>query len=54
VHVVQGVCHRDIKLENTLLAGSRTPRVKIIDFGCAKVPGPSRCMLLQPPLVQPL
>ncbi|MFS7916131.1 putative protein kinase CAMK-OST1L family [Helianthus anomalus] len=27
------ICHRDLKLENTLLDGSRTPRVKICDFG---------------------
>ncbi|MFS8016685.1 putative protein kinase CAMK-OST1L family [Helianthus anomalus] len=27
------ICHIDLKLENTLLDGSRTPRVKICDFG---------------------
>ncbi|KAM0030322.1 putative protein kinase CAMK-OST1L family [Helianthus debilis subsp. tardiflorus] len=30
------ICHRDLKLENTLLDGSRTPRVKICDFGYSK------------------
>jgi serine/threonine-protein kinase SRK2 len=33
---VQGVCHRDLKLENTLLDGSPAPRVKICDFGYSK------------------
>jgi serine/threonine-protein kinase SRK2 len=33
----QGVCHRDLKLENTLLDGSRAPRLKICDFGYSKV-----------------
>ncbi len=32
----QGVCHRDLKLENTLLDGSPAPRVKIADFGYSK------------------
>lgn len=32
----QGVCHRDLKLENTLLDGSPAPRVKICDFGYSK------------------
>ncbi|XP_074353068.1 serine/threonine-protein kinase SAPK2-like [Apium graveolens] len=27
------ICHRDLKLENTLLDGSLAPRVKICDFG---------------------
>ena len=31
----QGVCHRDIKLENTLLDGRTLPRVQLCDFGCA-------------------
>ncbi|KAG1660341.1 hypothetical protein FOA52_014394 [Chlamydomonas sp. UWO 241] len=31
-----GVCHRDLKLENTLLDGSRAPRLKICDFGYSK------------------
>ncbi|KAF5791631.1 putative protein kinase CAMK-OST1L family [Helianthus annuus] len=31
------ICHRDLKLENTLLDGSRTPRVKICDFGYSKI-----------------
>jgi serine/threonine-protein kinase SRK2 len=33
----QGVCHRDLKLENTLLDGSPAPRVKLCDFGYSKV-----------------
>jgi serine/threonine-protein kinase SRK2 len=28
-----GVCHRDLKLENTLLDGRPAPRLKICDFG---------------------
>ncbi|RRT50094.1 hypothetical protein B296_00014188 [Ensete ventricosum] len=31
------ICHRDLKLENTLLDGSPTPRVKICDFGYSKI-----------------
>jgi len=31
-----GVCHRDLKLENTLLDGSPQPKVKICDFGYSK------------------
>lgn len=34
---MQQVCHRDLKLENTLLDGSAAPRVKICDFGYSKV-----------------
>lgn len=30
------ICHRDLKLENTLLDGSLAPRVKICDFGYSK------------------
>ncbi|CAN6449423.1 unnamed protein product [Victoria cruziana] len=30
------VCHRDLKLENTLLDGNATPRLKICDFGYSK------------------
>ncbi|WOL06114.1 serine/threonine-protein kinase SAPK3-like [Canna indica] len=30
------ICHRDLKLENTLLDGSPTPQVKICDFGYSK------------------
>ncbi|MQL71206.1 hypothetical protein Taro_003535 [Colocasia esculenta] len=30
------VCHRDLKLENTLLDGSSPPRLKICDFGYSK------------------
>ena len=32
-----GVCHRDLKLENTLLDGNPAPRLKICDFGYSKV-----------------
>ncbi|XP_023551762.1 serine/threonine-protein kinase SAPK3-like isoform X1 [Cucurbita pepo subsp. pepo] len=31
------ICHRDLKLENTLLDGSPTPQLKICDFGYSKV-----------------
>lgn len=31
-----GVCHRDLKLENTLLDGKPAPRLKICDFGYSK------------------
>jgi serine/threonine protein kinase len=31
-----GVCHRDLKLENTLLDGRPAPRLKICDFGYSK------------------
>ncbi|KAK9905285.1 hypothetical protein M0R45_000337 [Rubus argutus] len=34
-HAMQ-ICHRDLKLENTLLDGSTAPRVKICDFGYSK------------------
>ncbi|KAM0935496.1 putative protein kinase CAMK-OST1L family [Dioscorea sansibarensis] len=30
------ICHRDLKLENTLLDGSPIPRLKICDFGYSK------------------
>lgn len=33
----QQICHRDLKLENTLLDGSPAPRLKICDFGYSKV-----------------
>lgn len=36
---MQGVCHRDLKLENTLLDGNPAPRLKICDFGYSKVGG---------------
>lgn len=36
-YLVKQVCHRDLKLENTLLDGSPTPRLKICDFGYSKV-----------------
>jgi len=32
----EGVCHRDLKLENTLLDGMPSPRLKICDFGYSK------------------
>ncbi|KAH9664670.1 serine/threonine-protein kinase SRK2A [Citrus sinensis] len=31
------ICHRDLKLENTLLDGSAAPRLKICDFGYSKL-----------------
>lgn len=31
-----GVCHRDLKLENVLLDGSHSPKLKICDFGYSK------------------
>ncbi|KAJ0077859.1 hypothetical protein Patl1_36674 [Pistacia atlantica] len=31
------ICHRDLKLENTLLDGSPTPSGKICDFGYSNV-----------------
>lgn len=34
-HAMQ-VCHRDLKLENTLVDGSPAPRLKICDFGYSK------------------
>ena len=37
---VQGICHRDLKLENLLLDGSKAPRLKICDFGYSKVAPP--------------
>ncbi len=33
---LQGIVNRDIKLENTLLDGSRRPLLKICDFGYSK------------------
>ncbi|XP_078437782.1 serine/threonine-protein kinase SAPK3-like [Wolffia australiana] len=30
------ICHRDLKLENTLLDGSPAPRLKVCDFGYSK------------------
>ncbi|KAG0502835.1 hypothetical protein HPP92_002907 [Vanilla planifolia] len=30
------ICHRDLKLENTLLDGNPTPQLKICDFGYSK------------------
>uniref|UniRef100_A0A0D9WGX2 non-specific serine/threonine protein kinase n=1 Tax=Leersia perrieri TaxID=77586 RepID=A0A0D9WGX2_9ORYZ len=30
------ICHRDLKLENVLLDGSKAPRLKICDFGYSK------------------
>ena len=35
--LVKQICHRDLKLENTLLDGSPAPRLKICDFGYSKV-----------------
>ncbi|TYK05391.1 serine/threonine-protein kinase SRK2H-like [Cucumis melo var. makuwa] len=31
------ICHRDLKLDNILLDGSKAPRVKICDFGYSKL-----------------
>ncbi|KAH9620850.1 hypothetical protein KSS87_011832 [Heliosperma pusillum] len=36
VRFKEQVCHRDLKLENTLLDGSPAPRLKICDFGYSK------------------
>ena len=36
------VCHRDIKLENTLLDGSVPPRIKLSDFGASRTFEPSQ------------
>ncbi|KAF4362540.1 hypothetical protein F8388_011367 [Cannabis sativa] len=36
VRFKEQICHRDLKLENTLLDGSPTPRLKICDFGYSK------------------
>nr|VDD37454.1 unnamed protein product [Brassica oleracea] len=44
-HAMQ-ICHRDLKLENTLLDGSPAPRLKICDFGYSKVY--DECCLLLP------
>ncbi|KAF6156567.1 hypothetical protein GIB67_000032 [Kingdonia uniflora] len=33
---LQKICHRDLKLENTLLDGSTAPRPKICNFGYSK------------------
>jgi len=33
---LHGVCHRDLSLENTLMADRRSTHIKIIDFGVAK------------------
>jgi serine/threonine protein kinase len=42
---VQGVCHRDLKLENVLLAGKHAPLVKICDFGYSKVLHPTQLLI---------
>ena len=36
----QGVCHRDLKLENILLDDCDPPHIKICDFGYSKVSRP--------------
>nr|KJB18989.1 hypothetical protein B456_003G079400 [Gossypium raimondii] len=33
IKILQQICHRDLKLENTFLDGSPAPRLKICDFG---------------------
>jgi len=35
--LMKEVCHRDLKLENTLLDGSPALHLKICDFGYSKV-----------------
>ncbi|KAL4571537.1 hypothetical protein LXL04_018298 [Taraxacum kok-saghyz] len=35
-NIVQQICHRDLKLENTLLEGNPAPRLKICDFAYSK------------------
>ncbi|KAL8227006.1 hypothetical protein R6Q57_016838 [Mikania cordata] len=37
LYSLQVLCHRDLKLENTLLNGSPAPRLKICDFGYSKI-----------------
>ncbi|XP_073525320.1 uncharacterized protein [Phyllobates terribilis] len=39
IPLLKQVCHRDLKLENTLLDGSHAPRLKICDFGYSKMYG---------------
>lgn len=36
------VCHRDLKLENTLLDGSVPPRIKLSDFGSSRTFDPAQ------------
>ncbi|MBA0861589.1 hypothetical protein Goshw_029342 [Gossypium schwendimanii] len=43
------ICHRDLKLENTLLDGSSTPRLKICDFGYSKAMNLSSSVLHSQP-----
>jgi serine/threonine-protein kinase SRK2 len=40
----RNVAHRDLKLDNTLLDKATPPRVKICDFGFAKLMGPNSTM----------
>lgn len=44
--LLQQICHRDLKLENTLLDSSSAPRLKICDFGYSKVNELSRAIML--------
>lgn len=48
--LMKQVCHRDLKLENTLLDGSPAPRLKICDFGYSKVHLTSLVVLILNPL----
>jgi len=41
VIAAQGVCHRDLKLENILLDDCDPPHIKICDFGYSKVRHPA-------------
>lgn len=43
---MQGVCHRDLKLENILLHG-HPPLLKICDFGYSKVQMYPCCMAME-------
>jgi serine/threonine-protein kinase SRK2 len=44
---MQEICHRDLKLENTLLDGSSSPQLKICDFGYSKARGLHHSSLIE-------